>query len=217
MVAENKEKEFRKKLINFLKSYEKVKKKKGDPQKLVDNISSKELHDMAEDYLKTKKGHENMKGGKRSRRRKRKRKNRTRKIQHGGQWELFGVNVVYMVGAAVAAVAYRTYNRISALRRAQEEFDELAIWPPQDGIGGIVGVNISQNDDGNGAWVAENEMYPGQQNDGMQNAPSNFTDAMVVAGNELLTEDARDAYEVEKQRREDRNKRRRDRSRTPKR
>tara|TARA_B110001450_G_scaffold65301_1_gene61808 strand:- start:40 stop:162 length:123 start_codon:yes stop_codon:yes gene_type:complete len=40
---------------------------------------------------------------------------------------------------------------------------------------------------------------------------------MVVAGNELLTEDARDAYEVEKQRREDRNKRRRDRSRTPKR
>ena len=163
MVANNKENDFRKNLVKFLKSYEKEKNIKGDAQKIVDNINSKELHDMAEDFLKTKKGHESMKGGKRSRRRKRKRRRKTRKIQHGGQWELFGVNVVYMVGAAVAAVGYRVYNRVAALRRAQEEYGGVQIWPPPDGIGGVVGVpRFLQNPDDYGAlttddWTEEGE------------------------------------------------------------
>ena len=202
MVANNKEKEFRKNLVKFLKSYEKEKNIKGDAQKIVDNISSKELHDMAEDFLKTKKGLENMKGGKKSRRRRRKRKNKTRKIQHGGQWELFGVPVVYMVGAAVAAVGYRVYNRVAALRRAQEEFPGVQVYPPDSGLRGIVGLpRMLQNEDYDHAWTEE---------DSFHNVAPNFSDAMVQAGNELLAEDA-----VERRIRS-RNSRR-NRSRTPER
>ena len=79
------------------------------PEKIIDGIKTKELHDMAEDFLKTKKNYETMEGGKRSRRRRRKKK--TRKNQRGGQWELFNGPVVVMVGAVVAALVYREYNR----------------------------------------------------------------------------------------------------------
>ena len=114
------EKKFRKNLVKFLKAYQKEKNIKGPvSEKIIDGISSKKLHDMAEDFLKTKKKYETMEGGKRSRRHRRRRKKKTRKNQRGGQWELFNGTVVFMVGAVVAALVYREYSRM--IERLEEE------------------------------------------------------------------------------------------------
>jgi hypothetical protein len=104
MVENKKEKEFRNKILKILKAYQKVNGVKWNAQKIMDQISSEELHKMAETMFKTQTEYEKMKGGKKTRKKRKKRKNRTRRVQRGGQWAEYGIaSVIYLCSGALIA------------------------------------------------------------------------------------------------------------------
>ena len=131
MIEDKKEKEFRSKVLKILKAYQKVKGAKWNAQKILDQISSEELHKRAEIMLKTQTEYEKMKGGKKTRKKRKRRKNRTRRVQRGGQWEYF-LNPFIIIAIAGMYIAQFGIGPIPPLFDNSQEAAIRAQWAQEN-------------------------------------------------------------------------------------
>ena len=105
----SREGKFRQKLVKYLDTYLQVSnnKIKYDAKKIVDSITSENLHNMAENFLKTNEEYKNKKGGRKSR----KKKNKSRRVQRGGEWDRYYIlEIVISVGSAILGTIYNFAN-----------------------------------------------------------------------------------------------------------